>query len=74
MADNRKISVNKNGRVVRKGNLFLLKGFKGMKYDKKQAVNIIVKAARDYQNSLQDKYFLIIYQNGNKIESVQVGF
>lgn len=45
-----------------------------MKYDKKQALKIIVKAAENYQNKLQDKNFLIIYQANSGIESVHVGF
>lgn len=45
-----------------------------MKYDKKQALNIIVKAAKSYQNNLQDKTFLIIYQGSKGVESACVGF
>lgn len=45
-----------------------------MKYDKKQALNIIVKAAEGYQKKLQDRSFLIIYQNDKGIGSVRVGF
>lgn len=45
-----------------------------MKYDKKKAVDIIVKAAHDYQKKLQDKVFLVIYQNNQSIEHVQVEF
>ena len=45
-----------------------------MKYDKKKAINIIVKAAINYKKSLQDKEFLIIYQENDTIKTVQVGF
>lgn len=45
-----------------------------MKYDKKKALDIIIKAAQNYQKYLQDKTFLIIYQNGIKTDAVQVGF
>lgn len=45
-----------------------------MKYDKKQALNIIVKAAAQYQKKLQDKNFLIIYQSNTGMDSVCVGF
>ena len=45
-----------------------------MKYDKKMAVNIIINAAKNYQEKLQDKTFLIIYQNGCKVDKVQVEF
>ena len=33
-----------------------------MKYDKNKAINIIVNAAENYKKYLQDKVFLIIYQ------------
>jgi len=45
-----------------------------MKYDKKSAITIITTAAQNYKNYLQDKNFLIIYQNKQKTETVQVGF
>lgn len=45
-----------------------------MKYDKKQALNIIVKTAENYQQKLQDKTFLIVYQDKKGIDSVSVGF
>lgn len=45
-----------------------------MKYDKKKAVDIIVKAAANYKKSLQDKEFLVIYQEKDTIKTVQVGF
>lgn len=45
-----------------------------MKYDKKKAINIIVVAAKSYQKYLQDKNFLIVYQNAKNVENVQVEF
>ena len=45
-----------------------------MKYDKKKAIDIIVKAAANYKKSLQDKEFLVIYQEKDTIKTVQVGF
>ena len=45
-----------------------------MKYDKKKAIDIIVKAAINYKNALQDKVFLLIYQQKGEIKTVQVGF
>ena len=32
------------------------------KYDKKAALKIIVKAAKEYDEKLNDKQFLIVYQ------------
>lgn len=45
-----------------------------MKYDKKQALNIIVRSAESYRKNLQDKNFLIIYQSNEGMRSVCVGF
>ncbi len=45
-----------------------------MKYDKKQALQIITKAAKEYREKLEDEHFLIIYQKSQGVESVQVGF
>lgn len=45
-----------------------------MKYDKKKAIDIIVRAAENYKKSLQDKVFFIIYQEKDTIKTVQVGF
>lgn len=45
-----------------------------MKYDKKKAVDIITVAARDYHKYLQDKHFLLIYQDVKNIEVTQVEF
>ena len=45
-----------------------------MKYDKKKAIDIIVKAATNYKNTLQDKAFLLIYQENGKMKTVQVEF
>lgn len=45
-----------------------------MKYDKKKAIDIIVKAAVNYKKTLQDKAFLLIYQENGEIKTVQVEF
>ena len=45
-----------------------------MKYDKKKAIDIIVKAAVNYKKSLQDKAFLLIYQERGQMKTVQVEF
>lgn len=45
-----------------------------MKYDKNRAIDIIVKAAANYKKNLQDRVFLIIYQEKDTIKTVQVGF
>ena len=73
LADNRKISNKRNERLPKKGNLLLFVG-EYMKYDKKKAIEIIVDAAKNYKESLQDKTFLIIYQNAETVESFQVEF
>lgn len=45
-----------------------------MKYDKKVAIDIIVNAAMNYKEYLQDKIFLIIYQEKTSTKTVQVEF
>ncbi len=45
-----------------------------MKQDKKKLLQIISKAAHDYEKHLNNKYFLIVFQEGRKIECVQIGF
>lgn len=45
-----------------------------MKYDKNQAINIIVNAAENYKKYLQDKVFLIIYQEKGITKVAQVEF
>lgn len=73
MADNRKISIICEQKVVRKGNLFVVKGII-MKYDKKAAIDNIVNAAINYKEYLQDKIFLIIYQENLITKTAQVEF
>lgn len=73
LADNRKISIICEQKVVRKGNLFVIEGI-FMKYDKKAAIDIIVNAAIKYKEYLQDKIFLIIYQENAITKTVQVEF
>lgn len=62
------------GKVVRKGSLFLTKGVCMAKYDKKSALQIIVNAAKEYDVKLNNKHFLIVYQEGSRTETVCVGF
>ena len=44
------------------------------KYDKSIAIKVIHKAAKDYDEKLKDKQFLIIYQECDETKTVQVGF
>lgn len=44
------------------------------KYDKKAALKIIVEAAREYEEKLNDRHFLIIYREGNDTKTASVGF
>lgn len=44
------------------------------KYDKKAALKVIVEAAKEYDKKLNDKHFLIVYQNVKSIGTVCVGF
>ena len=45
-----------------------------MKCDKNQAINIIVNAAENYKKYLQDKVFLIVYQEKGITKTAQVEF
>lgn len=45
-----------------------------MKQDKKKFLQIISKVAHDYEKYLNNKYFLIVFQEGRKIEYAQIGF
>ena len=44
------------------------------KYDKKPALKIMVEAAKNYEEKLNDKHFLIVYREGNDTKTVNVGF
>ena len=44
------------------------------KYNKKEALQIIIKAAKDYDKKLKDKHFKIVYQCGKSVKTVNVGF
>lgn len=44
------------------------------KYNKKAALKIIVKAAKEYDEKLNDKHFLIVYQKAKSVGTVCVGF
>ena len=45
-----------------------------MKYDKKKALAIIVKAAKQYDIWMKSCHFLIVYQKGRNQEFVEIGF
>lgn len=45
-----------------------------MKYDKRKAIDIIIAASYNYRKYLQDKKFLIIYQEKQTVKTVQVEF
>lgn len=40
----------------------------------KEALKVIVKAAKNYDIKLRDKHFLIVYQEGSQMKTVSVGF
>lgn len=44
------------------------------KYDKKAALKIIVNAAKEYNEKLNDKQFLIVYQKEKSTGAACVGF
>lgn len=44
------------------------------KYDKKGALRIIVNAAKEYEAKLNDRHFLIVYEEKDEIKKVCVGF
>ena len=44
------------------------------KYDKKAALKIMIEAAKKYEEKLNDKHFLIIYQEKKNTKTVSVGF
>lgn len=44
------------------------------KYTKNDALKIIVNAAKEYERKLNNKHFLIIYQECNTLKTVIVGF
>ena len=44
------------------------------KYDKKAALKIMIEAAKQYKEKLNDKHFLIVYREGKYIKTVDVGF
>ena len=44
------------------------------KYDKKTALPIIVNAAKEYELKLNNKHFLIVYQEASETKTVCVGF
>ena len=56
------------------GNLFVVNEVQMAKYDKKAALKIMVEAAKNYEEKLNDKHFLIVYREGNDTKTVSVGF
>ena len=44
------------------------------KYDRKAALKIMIEAAKQYEEKLNDKHFLIVYREGKDIKTVDVGF
>ena len=44
------------------------------KYDKKAALKIMISAAKDYEEKLNDRHFLIVYQKEKDTKTVIVGF
>ena len=44
------------------------------KYDRKAALKIMIEAAKQYEEKLNDKHFLIVYREGKYIKTVDVGF
>ena len=74
LADNRKISNKRKGRLSEKAIFFCYLGVNIMKYDKKKAIEIIIHAAKNYKDYLQDKVFLIIYTEHSVTKMVQVEF
>lgn len=44
------------------------------KYDKKSALQIIIRAAKEYDVKLKNHHFLIVYRQGHSVETVCVGF
>lgn len=45
-----------------------------MKQDKKKMLHVISKAAYNYEKYLNNKHFLIVFQEGRKTKYVQIGF
>ncbi len=74
MADNRKISIKRKEERLSEGQPFVVNEVQMAKYDKKAALKIMVEAAKNYEEKLNDKHFLIVYREGNDIKTVNVGF
>lgn len=74
MADNRKISIKRRKKVVRKDNLFQVNGVWMAKYGTKADLKIMIEAAKQYKEKLNDKHFLIVYREWKDIKTVDVGF
>ena len=75
LADNRKISrYRARKRLSGRAAFFGERGINVKNYDAKQALQIIIKAAKEYDEKLNDKHFLIVYRNKNDICTCCVGF
>ena len=44
------------------------------KYNKKAALQIIIKAVKEYDLKLKDKHFMIVYQENGRTRTACVGF
>lgn len=64
----------KTRKVVHEDSLFVYQRRLSVKYDKKMAVKVISEAAKNYKEYLQDRHFLIVYQEKEKVKTVQVEF
>ena len=42
--------------------------------DIKTAIKIVTEAAREYEERLNDRHFMVVYQEGAETKSVQFGF
>lgn len=45
-----------------------------MKYNEKTALRVIVEAAQNYDKFLKNKNFLVVFQKGKEMKSVEIGF
>lgn len=75
LADNRKISSNKaRARLSDRAAFFAVRGISMKNYDATKAITVILKAAKEYDEKLNDKHFLVVYRKRNEICTCCVGF
>ena len=74
LADNRKISTIEIRRLSERATFFLIGSEFMPKLNKKSALDIIVKAAKEYDAKLNDNHFLVIYQENGKYLINYIGF